>query len=191
MKQLPDLLSNFEAILQQCIQQTWEAKNLPVNLEVMAKEATIISNALIGIGDFCYNKLVEEEAILTEQQHFEYNWINFTWAKLAKDFLILWRDILFQQQKGQIIKIDGLTTTAALRTLNLKSQEILEKAIYDFKGDVERGLNIPPKKRTKKIEQWKLQQNPWPVYKKQLLAMAHQCLRLQKDYRILLSTTLN
>ena len=191
MKQLPDLLSNFEAILQQCIQQTWEAKNLPVNLEVMAKEATIISNALIGIGDFCYNKLVEEEAILTEQQHFEYNWINFTWAKLAKDFLILWRDILFQQQKGQIIKIDGLTTTAALRTLNLKSQEILEKAIYDFKGDVERGLNIPPKKRTKKIEQWKLQQNPWPVYKKQLLAMAHQCLRLQKDYRILLSTASN
>lgn len=191
MKQLPDLLSNFEEVLQQCIVQTWEAKNLPVNLEVMAKEATTIGNALVAIGDFSYQALTEKEAELTNQQRFEYGWINYTWANLAKEFLILWRDILFQQQKGQIIKIDGLTTSAALRTLNLESQEILEKAIYDFKGDVERGLNIPLKKKTPKIEQWKLQQNPWPVYKKQFVAIANQCLRLQKDYRVLLNTASN
>jgi len=191
MKQLPDLLSNFEEVLEQCIEQTWEAKNLPVNLEVMAKEATTIGNALVAIGDFCYQNLTEKAGDLTEKQRFEYSWINFTWANLAKEFLILWRNILFQQQKGQIIKIDGLTTTAALRTLNLESQETLAKAIYDFKGDVERGLNIPLKKKEKKIAQWKLQQNPWPVYKQQLLAMGNQCLRLQKDYRGLLNVASN
>ena len=191
MKQLPDLLSNFEEVFHQCIEQTWEAKNLPINLEVMAKEARTIGNALVEIGDFCYHGLMEEKMELTEQQRYEYSWINFTWANLAKDFLILWRNILFQQQKGQIIKIDGLTTSKALRTLNLESQETLDKAIDDFKRDVESGLNIPLKNKIKKVAQWKLQENPWPVYKQQLLAMANQCLRLQKDYSVLLNTASN
>ena len=190
MKQLPDLLLNFEEVLQRSITQTWEAKNLPVNLEVMAKEANAISEALVKIGDFCHQELTAT-AELTPKQRFEYSWINFEWANLAKNFLILWRDILFQQQKGQIIKIDRLTTSAALRTLNIQSQEVLETAIYDFKGDVERGLNIPLKKKTKKVDQWQLQQNPWPVYKQQLLAMGGQCVRLQQDYRVLLNVASN
>lgn len=191
MKQLPNLLSNFEATLQHSIKQTWEAKNLPVNLEVMAKEASSIGNAFVEIGDFCYQQLTESTSELTDEKRFEYSWINFKWANLAKDFLILWRDILFQQQKGQIIRIDRLTTSAALRTLNLASQETLEKARIDFKGDVERGLNIPLKEKIKKIAQWQLQQNPWLVYKQQLLDMGNQCLRLQKDYRVLLNVASN
>jgi len=191
MKELPNRLSNFEEILQHSIQQTWEAKNLPVNLEVMAKEASSLGNALIEIGDFCFQQLTENTGELTEKQQFAYSWINFEWASQAKQLMILWRDILFQQQKGQIIKIDRLTTAAALRTLNLASLETLEKAMYDFKGDVERGLNIPLKKQTKKIDQWQLQQNPWPVYKQQLSDMANQCLRLQKDYRVLLNVASN
>lgn len=187
MKQLPNLLSNFEKIFQHSIQETWEAKNLPVNLEVMAKEANSIGNTLVEIGDFCYEQLTEQTAELTAKQQFDYSWINFEWANLAKDLMILWRDILFQQQKGQIIKIDRLTTSSALRTLNLASLETLEKALYDFKGDVERGFNVPLKKQTKKVAQWKLQQNPWPVYKQQLSDMANQCLRLQRDYRVLLN----
>ncbi len=190
MKQLPDLLLNFEKVLQRSIRETWEAKNLPVNLEVMAKEAKAISNALVQIGDFCQEALMATTE-LTEKQRFEYSWINFEWANLAKNFLVLWRDILFQQQKGQIIKIDRLTTSAALRTLNLQSQEALETAIYDFKGDVERGLNIPLKKKIRKVDQWQLQQNPWPVYKQQLLAMGGQCVRLQADYRVLLNVASN
>ncbi|MFK7982557.1 MAG: hypothetical protein AB8G86_21430 [Saprospiraceae bacterium] len=191
MKQLPNLLSNFEEIFQHSIQETWEAKNLPVNLEVMAKEASSIGDTLVEIGDFCYQQLTEQTAELTAKQQFDYSWMNFEWANLAKDLMILWRDILFQQQKGQIIKIDRLTTASALRTLNLASLETLEKALYDFKGDVERGLNIPLKKKTKKIAQWQLQQNPWPVYKQQLSDMANQCLRLQKDYRVLLNVASN
>ena len=191
MKELPNRLSNFEAILQQSIQQTWEAKNLPVNLEIMAKEARSIGEALIEIGNFCYQQLTESTEELTQKQQFEYSWINFEWANLAKSLLILWRDILFQQQKGQIIKIDRLTTSAALRTLNLQSLTTLEKALYDFKGDVERGLNIPTKRKIKKINQWKLQQNPWPIYRQQLSDMAAQCLQLQKDYRVLLNVASN
>lgn len=190
MKQLPDLLANFEEVLQESITQTWEAKNLPVNLEIMAKEANAISNALVEVGDFCQEALTAT-AELTQKQRFEYSWINFEWANLAKNFLVLWRDILFQQQKGQIIKIDRLTTSMALRTLNLQSLEALETAMYDFKGDVERGLNIPLKKKIKKVGQWELQQNPWPVYKQQLLAMGDQCLRLQQDYRVLLNVASN
>jgi len=38
MNQLQDLLTNFESVLDQSIGKTWEAKNLPVNLEVMASE---------------------------------------------------------------------------------------------------------------------------------------------------------
>jgi len=191
MNQLQDLLTNFETVLDQSIGKTWEAKNLPVNLEVMASEATNISTALVSIGDFCYQELLENEAALTEKQRFAYNWVCFEWTDLAKEFMILWRDILFQQQKGQIMKIDRLTSAASLRTLNLQSQETLEKAIYDFKGDVERGFNIIEKKRIKKVKQWSLQQNPWPIYKKQLLAMADQCQVLQTDYRVLLNVATN
>ena len=191
MNHLNNLLVNFEVVLDQSIKKTWEAKNLPVNLEVMANEATNISNALGEIGDYCYNEWTENFAQLTEKQQFEYGWINFEWSNLAKDFLILWRDILFQQQKGQIIRIDRLTAAAALRDLNIQSQETLEKAINDFKGDVERGLNVLKKKGLKKVKQWQLQQNPWPVYKKQLMGMAAQCLELQKDYRILLNVAAN
>jgi len=191
MNQLQDLLANFETVTDQSIGKTWEAKNLPINLEAMASEAKNVSAALVTIGDYCYQELMENEAELTDKQRFAYNWVCFEWTNLAKEFMILWRDILFQQQKGQIIKIDRLTSATALRALNLQSQESLEKAIYDFKGDVERGLNILEKKRTKKIKQWQLQQNPWPVYKKQLVEMGEQCQVLQTDYRVLLNVAAN
>jgi len=191
MNQLPDLLENFEQVLDHSIGKTWEAKNLPINLEIMANETANLSKSLVAIGDFCHQKLIDESIELSAKEQFEYNWITFGWADLAKDFLILWRDILFQQQKGQIVRIDKLATAVALRDLNLKSQETLEKAIYDFKGDVERGLNIPLKDKTKKIAAWRLQQNPWPVYKEQLLAMSDQCVRMQQDYRVLLNVAAN
>ena len=47
------------------------------------------------------------------------------------------------------------------------------------------------KEKIKKIAQWQLQQNPWLVYKQQLLDMGNQCLRLQKDYRVLLNVASN
>ena len=191
MNQLQDLLTNFETVTAQSIKKTWEAKNLPINLETMASEATNISAALVSIGDYCHQELMNNEAELTEKQRFAYNWVCFEWTNLSKEFMILWRDILFQQQKGQIIKIDRLTSATALRALNLQSQESLEKAIYDFKGDVERGLNVLEKERTKHIKQWQLQQNPWPVYKKQLVEMGEQCQVLQKDYRVLLNVAAN
>ncbi|MEM1123291.1 MAG: hypothetical protein AAGJ18_22815, partial [Bacteroidota bacterium] len=191
MKQLPDLLDNFEQVVAKSIERTWEAKNLPINLETMANETADLSQALVAVGDFCYQQLTKEEVELSEKDKFDYNWITFDWAILAKEFLILWRDILFQQQKGRIVKIDRLTTVAALRALNTQSQETLDKVLYDFKGDVERGLNITTAKKTKKIGTWSLQQNPWPVYREQLLAMSEQCLRMQKDYRVLLNVADN
>ena len=110
MKELRNRLSDFEAIFQHSIQQTWEAKNLPVNLEVMAKEADAIGNALIEIGDFSYQQLTVFTGALTQKQQFDYSWINFEWANLAKSLMILWRDILFQQQKGQSFKFIENTT---------------------------------------------------------------------------------
>ena len=191
MNQLQDLLANFETVTDRSIKKTWEAKNLPINLEVMASEAKNVSKALVEIGDYCYQELMKNESELTVNQCYAYNWVCFEWTNLAKEFMILWRDILFQQQKGQILKMDRLTSATALRALNLQSQESLEKAIYDFKGDVERGLNILEKNQIKSVKQCKLQQNPWPVYKKQLLEMGEQCQVLQTDYRVLLNVAAN
>ena len=187
MNELKSLLANFESILEQSTQKVWEAKNLPINLETMANEATKLSEALIAIGDYYYNKSAENSTETTDNQKFIGCWINFEWAISAKSFLVLWRDVLFQQQKGQIVKIDRLTTSQALRTLNLQSQETLDKSIKDLIEDVDRALNIPLKNKTKKVAQWKLQQNPWPIYKQQIQEIPTQCLRLQKEYRILLN----
>lgn len=191
MKQLEELLANFESVLEQQINKVWEAKNLPINLDAMAIGMTDLCQAIIQVGDFCHEKLQGNENDIEEEELFKYHWVNFECADLTKSLVILWRDILFQQQKGQILKTDRLTTAEALRNLNVESQEILEKAVYDLKGDIERAFNWSPKKRQIKISEWSLQQNPWPTYKKQFEAFPEQGIRLQKEFSKLLNIAIN
>ena len=89
MNQLQDLLTNFETVTDRSIKKTWEAKNLPINLEVMASEAKNVSKALVEIGDYCYQELMKNEAELTVNQCYAYNWVCFEWTNLA---ILCWRD---------------------------------------------------------------------------------------------------
>ena len=66
-------------------------------------------------------------------------------------------------------------------TLNLK--KTLQKAIEDLETYVEKATNTNPAKKAKAIERWHLQNNPWAVYKQQILSIPDQCSRLLTEHK--------
>ncbi len=182
MDKLPQLLSNFKSALSEHISRVWAAKNLPVNLGAMTEGATVLSRAIVEVGDYCHEQLARQEPI-DENSLFNYYWINFDWVSQAKSFMILWRDILFQQQKAQILKVGNKVGAEALRTLNLESKETLLKAIEDLETYVEKASRTNLQKKAKAIEEWHLQNNPWPIYREQVQSIPDQCSRLLSEHK--------
>ena len=186
MNQLEALLANFETVLEKNRQKVWASKRKPVNLDIMAKEATMLAEVLIETGDYCFAQLKENRFKLKEQDQFCFGWINFEWADMAKAYLILWRDILFQQQKAQVLKAEGIISASAVKSLAGASQETLDKALLDFQDLQKKSFALSSAKKEKQTAKWQLQQNPWEVYRAQFQSVAAQCQRLQDDFKVVL-----
>lgn len=187
MDSLDKLLLDLNHTYDRLISSVWEAENISANLERMALSAEKLEKSLVTVGDFCHKELEKIANQADDNQLYKYLWFNFVWADLAKELLLLWRDILFQYHKGHIIRIDGLTSDQSLRDFNHESFTAIQQAIKDFKEDTKQGLGVSAIQKKKQIAIWRLQTNPWEIYKKQLQAIASQCRRLQEDFRLILN----
>ncbi|MEZ4772618.1 MAG: hypothetical protein R3D00_05490 [Bacteroidia bacterium] len=115
---------------------------------------------------------------------------NFLWADQIKMFMLLWRDILFQQQKAQILLADDRVTEAATANLHEQSRAVLREAFESLSQTLPeqtRNLLDTPRKANRQLESWGHQQNPWPVYKKQIAKIPAQCTQLTQEYQALRS----
>ena len=175
----------FDAVLNQTINQSWSFDSPATHLRHLADGAEQIARAIIEKGDY-YEKSThpsEKETGL---------FIHFEWTEKAKAFLILWRDILFEEQKAYILHLNQQIPAEKIDEFCDVCRLSVESAAKEL-GQLLNTDNRPPgfdiRQYDKKITRWKLQQNPWPVFKNQLEKIPEQCRDLLEQNEQLQKTT--
>lgn len=139
---------------------------------------TLINKA-IEVLDHSYHTLQADPTTVAAEDRFLACQMTFEWAEKVKLFALLLRDSLFEQQKAFLLWKDELVKETRLETLWQETLKLIEEGLEQLKSP--QGLN-----NTKQVEQIlakrKHQQNPWPVYKKQLETIATQCKDLDQTH---------
>lgn len=137
-----------------------------------------IGKQTIERGDHFIQFLQQEELSPEEQLVAQY--FHFEWADRIKKLLLLMRDVVIEQQKGQVglleFKFDRETLEKnwkiALQTIQTARQEIQTIA--------SKGLSPENLKKCARV--WYHQENPWAVYRKQIHLLIQQAEELEKNY---------
>ena len=110
--------------------------------------------------------------------------LHFQLAGRVKDMLLLYRDSLFQHLKGQALAADGKLDQKTLEQHWTRSREILLKAGEELSQWTEtqsQACQADSPASRKQRSQWRLQNNPWAIYREQLTAICDQCRFLREN----------
>jgi len=183
-------LSSFEKFLDETIENTWASSASEEYIDQLHKQIPLLAEKMIAVGDHAYELITEKNEDSEIKDELNAHFITFLWPERGKSFLILWRDILLQQQKAQVLYSDRRLGSPALEQLKSDSKRVVQKAAAEWKQSLsEKIQQIKTSKggSSKQLFQWSLQTNPWPVYKKQLEEIVPQVNNLQEQYLHLLS----
>lgn len=178
-------LLSFENLLDETIQRAWAAEDRSGHLLALTVGAGTLVEAAIGVGEEGFRPLSSKNGRTHPEENLPNYIIDFIWAGRVKSFFILWRDVLFQQQRAHILWLEHKVTEIAANDLQRQSKEVVESAAAEIKNVVEREISILKKNKNgvkNKITKWEQQQNPWPIYKTQLESLAQQCDRLGQQF---------
>jgi hypothetical protein len=169
---------------QDIISKTWAENDFGQFIGVLADGGAQLVHQAIRIGDTALKQLETEE-------NTEAYFTTFSWPERMKAFLILWRDVLFQMGKTHIGVIDGFFTVEELQQLKTDSKETLLQAAEDllqFTTSKGQHQHLKSDNLHRQIRRWKLQKNPWLVYKSQFEQLAVQYEGLTKSCHKLKNT---
>ena len=106
-------------------------------------------------------------------------WRCFHWADLAKSYLLVWRNTLFEWCRAEVMVLDG-------RVEEVDLQELYRAGLENLKAtgaDLLQHLEMEPGVNSRRLfNDWRQQQNPWPVYQEQMAQLPEQCRRIGKDH---------
>ena len=186
------LLSDFDAELVRVLEQVEGAANFSDYESALGSGATILAEEINKIGDSTATYLNGLSPKASELERLPASIVSYLWIEDAKSFMLLWRNILLQQQKAKIMELDGKIRKSALLQLRTESKEILRAAATElqsaFNKDLSNLKNLS-KASKKQLKQWKFQQNPWPVYQQQINQLAAQCRDAEVQQNGLQNTT--
>lgn len=187
MEQTNTVLTNFNEVSDNWIKKSGRSENPEDYLEALTAGAEALIEAAQDMGNSCLQAISKEES--ADLSHY---FIPFCWAERFKDFMILWRDMLFEQQKARILLVNGQLREPTWLRLREESRETLTSAALELKAYPEKELQRIRRGRRGsafQLEHWQKQENPWPTYSKQLDFLATQCRSLLKEHRALLKLT--
>ncbi|MEO1412139.1 MAG: hypothetical protein AAFW73_19790 [Bacteroidota bacterium] len=181
-------LNRFDESLRENLRTVSQREDWP---ECLPPAVESLQSAITELGDGCAQQLAEAgpEAELTGPLLASYVG-NYHWPERAKAFLLLWRDVLFENQKAQLLAADQQITAETHNDLHQRSLRTLREASVHLReqwwNSIEQ-LRQSDRGITTAVEEWKAQQNPWPAYREQLAAIPPQCRQLTEQQQLLLT----
>ncbi|MEO1258948.1 MAG: hypothetical protein AAFZ15_09115 [Bacteroidota bacterium] len=188
---LQSILPRFNDLLDKNIEDVWAGSHKADYSALLASRFPLLTEAAFEVGGSCWSRLNERKGEHINDEVFCYV-VNFVWADQVKSFFVLWRDVLFQQFKAEVLFSENRISEAALQELKGNSKAIILLAAEEIKNIVAqkiKEINEVKNGAKKNIAKWKLQQNPWPVYKTQIRQLALQSEKLIEQYEDLKSET--
>ena len=178
---LPDpLLLEFEQQAIHLITEAYSSETQETTHIVLLADGLVeLSKKASEIGGLAYQHLLSPPP-----ERFEDYLITFDWSERVKYFLLLWRDILFEEHKTFLRVSDGDVTLKAFQQQKIKSRDLLFELSNDLKNYLEATKKATPDHQ-KVRDTWFLQNNPWPVYKEQFTQFQEQAEELKKQFQVL------
>ena len=172
----------FDKALWNAIIDVWSPELDVTHLQELAAKIDPIIASIIAIGDH-HAALIEDSATAKYSDYF----IIYEWIARAKSFALLWRDVLFQEQKAWLQVSARSSNLSAFQELREQSKKVVEAAAMELRDQLN---NLPSGLAHKKqMDRWKLQDRPWPIYKAQLEQIPTQCEALLKQSNELWNAT--
>ena len=148
-------------------------------VEEIAQYTREMAAAMIARGDACP---VGEE----DTTDLDCRLTHFVWAEHAKYFLLLYRNVQLQLQIATLRVREGKAQRADVDELYARSRAALREALQEWNAEHDarrEALQRNEKQRRRQLNAWKLQHNPWPLYRHQLEEIAGQSAALATEYR--------
>ncbi len=173
-------LSDLKQFITESIEEVWEHAEKPDFHRILAQKTEALANRIIEIGDESFQCLQEKAAEpgLEAAGHY---WTNYRWSEQAKLFVLLWRDVCFEHSRARLLFHSGAINEEQLSNFFPQSKQALSKAtdeLYDMGVEV-RYSRVGRSQQERQLASWRLQKNPWPVYKEQLSEIGRQSLELR------------
>ena len=116
--------------------------------------------------------------LLSAEEKYLHYQIVFRWMNEVKHFMIAWRDVVFQQYKGNAFLYDKKSSKEQLLFFKEASKESIDQIAFDLVSKLE-GSQIKSSGITSRIKRELRQQanlkNPYPIYAKQIQDLVQQC----------------
>jgi hypothetical protein len=186
MEKAKQLFIDFDIALQQIVEETWNKTDKTDYLKSLRENGQVIVEKVIAISD-----TVAENAtsLPIEKPYSEHRfWLlatHFLWSPQLKSYLLLWRDVTVQTQKARILNLDNQLSDAAFDNLKTASKTqitVATERVFDFMNQEISKTRKPRNGIKNQIQAWELQQNPWAVYKNQLLKIDSQFQDLKHNF---------
>lgn len=187
---LKSLLNVFESTLDSTLNQVWNEKDKSEHLDALVNGASKITHYLMQIGEYVQNGF--ENNSLGESEILPGYIIHFSWMEEVKSFMILWRDIIFEYQKGLVFEKNQKITIEVLGELQLNSFSTIKVGathLKDFLENETKSIGQNNRVLRNSIADWKKIKNPWETYRRQLEAILDQCEKLRENNSILINSS--
>jgi len=178
---MKQLLSEFYDLIDLRISKAWSKTKKPFLIS-MAEGLQVICEKAIHIGSYA-----EED---TSEDQLDCTLIHYEWMREVKSFLVLWRDVIFQYQKGLILEREGEISESGLEYLLDLSEERVQAAstyIKTYFDEISKRLASDQEHSTYLQNQSPIA-NPWPIFQEQINTIVSQGHLLIDQYDKVLKT---
>lgn len=171
-----DILHSFYSVLHSVVDKLYDRDTLSDFLKSMSIETPSFTSKIDFIGEQ-FNAIATNKKDLQSIDTDKFIILHH-WMDEAKNFTILWRDILLESTKAYHYQQDGTVDHLSIKKMQDQSKAILKESISSLKSIypqmIDR-LGSDTEKIRKEVLKWEKQINPWPEYKQQIKAITEQC----------------
>ncbi|MGK0389158.1 MAG: hypothetical protein ACI94Y_001894 [Maribacter sp.] len=171
--------SDFNDILLQTKKEV-ESKGTP--FRSMPNQLSQLNLRATLIGDTCHHFINKSE----EAKPIHYL-LSYQWMEKFKSFLVLWRNILFEEQKADIFLQEGKVTIDTYNKLLDRSKAIILGIIDELNTS---HLDVSGDVLKKSMKAWQHQNTPWQIYKEQFETIQKQAEELLQQHDVLSKTSM-
>lgn len=177
----------FYDSIDKAIEESWGHTKTDLYLKDLARFLQELSHELITYGDENLNldeDLTSDQILANKEVLIFY----YHWVDAAKSFLILWRNMLFENQKAYLLETEGLLSAEGRLKLQNDSRESIVAARQELKAcfaKAEQNSKNQNKPFLRQLKKWYKQDVPWPAHRKQLTVISRQAQELTDQYQLL------
>lgn len=182
MEEIKQEFSKFEKSLLGRIEAIFSGSDSMAFFSSLVEESQLITRQINELGQLAFDTLAENQDKFSDNRLW-LQVVNYSWLPQMKSYMLLWRDMIFQTHKALTRIWTKSLSVSAFEAFKERSKEQLVLATKQVTNFISKQIISLKAKNSKVINistDWSLQDNPQPIYKKQINQIGEQCLDLRK-----------